>query len=188
MRANHPPGGHGHDGQGHKAPDVPAKAYVVHRSPGRVRLRVPEKRHDRSFFAELKKRLANCPSVNSVSTDPLTGSVLAHFDEEPGKDVAIMVEALEAGIGAFIDVELAPPPHHIADRARHHMSSLNDTVRDYSGGATDGSALVILALFLTCIWQIMRGQILAPAAQLLWYAMQISRAASREAQGPHHER
>lgn len=196
MAAGQPPSGP-HPPPGNK----PAKAYLVHRSPGRLRLRIPERRHNRSFFAELRKRLAECPSVNRADADPVTGSILAHFDERPGREAAILVEALEAGIGALIDVELSPPPPaHIAHRARHHFSRLNGAVRDYTGGGTDGTGLVILVLFLSSIWQIMQGQILAPAAQLLWYAMQISRATvhgvptvpdapiAPDARAPHHER
>ena len=57
-------------------------AYVVHRTANRLRLRVPARKLDHSYFQGLKARLAGFPGVRSVEANPLTGSVLVEHDAE----------------------------------------------------------------------------------------------------------
>jgi Heavy metal associated domain 2 len=58
-----------------------ARAYVAHRTPTRVRFKLPAQRNDRAFFRSLELRLSQRPGVRSVETNPATGSVLITHDE-----------------------------------------------------------------------------------------------------------
>jgi hypothetical protein len=59
-------------------PDLPS-ARIVHFTPRRLRLKVPEKRRDTGFFDYVRNRLAAWDSVERVETNPLTASILVHF-------------------------------------------------------------------------------------------------------------
>lgn len=52
--------------------------YFVHRLPRRTRLKIPHRRGDRAFFTGLRRRLAACSGVLSVSTSPDAASVVVH--------------------------------------------------------------------------------------------------------------
>lgn len=52
--------------------------YFVHCLPRRTRLKVPQRRRDHAFFAELKRRLSALSGVESVSVTPETASVVVH--------------------------------------------------------------------------------------------------------------
>jgi hypothetical protein len=55
------------------------RAVVVHHIPGRVRVKIPEKRHDTGFFSTVKALLPVIEGVEEVETNPLTASVLIKF-------------------------------------------------------------------------------------------------------------
>jgi hypothetical protein len=60
--------------------DLP-EGRVRHLSPGRLRLRIPEKRRDDAFFRTVEQRLAGWDSVDRVEVNPLTASVLVTFSD-----------------------------------------------------------------------------------------------------------
>ena len=50
-------------------------AYVEHQIPGRLRLRIPERRGDVAFFRRVVGALSKVPDVTELDGSPLTGSV-----------------------------------------------------------------------------------------------------------------
>ena len=52
------------------------EARIVHRMPGRLRIRVPSKRGDAGYFRAVKEALSAVEGVERVEVAPLTGSVL----------------------------------------------------------------------------------------------------------------
>ena len=61
-------------------PSLPA-ARISHFTARRLRIKVPEKRRNTAFFTAVAERLAAWESVESVETNPLTGSVLIHYSD-----------------------------------------------------------------------------------------------------------
>jgi hypothetical protein len=53
---------------------------VVHRTPKRLRLKVPPRRHDEAFFAGLQQELIKQRGIISVDLNSLTGSVVIVHD------------------------------------------------------------------------------------------------------------
>jgi len=51
-------------------------AFVAHRTADRLRLRVPGRRNDIGFFADLEQKLGACDGIVSAKANPLTGSVI----------------------------------------------------------------------------------------------------------------
>jgi hypothetical protein len=56
------------------------RACVVHRTPKRLRLKVPPRRHDEAFFAGLQQELIKQRGIISVDLNSLTGSVVIVHD------------------------------------------------------------------------------------------------------------
>jgi len=52
------------------------QAYIVHRTPSRLRLKFSERRHDQAFFNALQKQIRGWEGVLAVETNLLTASVL----------------------------------------------------------------------------------------------------------------
>lgn len=52
----------------------------VHAIDGRLRVRLPALRGNRRAAAELRRELRALPGVNTVTPNPLTGSVLVEYD------------------------------------------------------------------------------------------------------------
>src|SRR3954465_11472649 len=48
------------------------RAYIVHRTPSRLRFKFPERRHDQAFFSALQKQIMGWEGVLTVQTNPLT--------------------------------------------------------------------------------------------------------------------
>src|SRR5271166_3483473 len=61
-------------------PSLPA-AHISHLTARRLRIKVPEKRRNTTFFDIVADRLASWDSVDDVETNPLTASVLVYFSD-----------------------------------------------------------------------------------------------------------
>ena len=149
-----------------------AKAYAVHRLPGRVRFKIPSHRRRRHFFAELERRLRHLESVTDVKTNPATGSVLIEHKGEVG-DLAM--EAFGSDIGELVEFALSLPP--VAKRLHSEVASLDKTVQSLSGGEIDLGTLTSVGLLALGALQLWRGQP-ATAVTLGWYATELLRRSS----------
>jgi len=56
------------------------QARLVHRTTNRLRLKVPHRRHDAAFFADLRQELLRQRGIVSVQVNPLTASVVIVHD------------------------------------------------------------------------------------------------------------
>ncbi len=146
-------------------------AYVVHAIPGRVRVRVPDRKGDAAFFDSIASRLAELPLVTSVTTNPVTGSVLVRFTGD--------IEALAMRAMMLLDqvqLELSPTPAQpVLKRLRDELAGFDATVRELTGGEMDTHAMAFAGMLALSAVQLFRGNILAPAATMLWYAADLAR-------------
>src|SRR5690348_14124827 len=63
-------------------------AHVRHFATGRLRVKIPQKRHDAAYFAHVARTVSDWDSVERVEVNPLTASVLVFFKDL----VALMAE------------------------------------------------------------------------------------------------
>jgi hypothetical protein len=149
-------------------PELP-QARVCHFTTGRLRVKIPEKRRDETFFDTVKERLATWDSIEQVDVNPLTASVLVHFSDVGSlfaenalrNDLfALDYDALEAAFEAPALTEWVKQRWKDADLA----------VRRATSGAADLRSAVLVTLLVAGTYQLFRGNIAAPAATLLWYA------------------
>jgi hypothetical protein len=148
-------------------PDLPS-ARIVHFTPRRLRLKVPEKRRDASFFDFVRNRLAAWDSVERVETNPLTASILVHFSAPEG----LFLEA--AGKNDFLDIDLdaieRPAEPVVTSAAIRSYVAGDDALRSWTANAIDMRSAVFLLLFVGSVYQLLRGRLSTPAPTLLWYA------------------
>lgn len=136
-------------------PAEPPRARVVHRVPGRLRLRIEGKRGERDWFDEVATTLAMTAGVDEVATSARTSSLkLRH--SVPAEE--LFEAAATRGLFTVASQE--------GDAAEGSPAArLWNAAGGFGVKETVAAALVIAALR-----QIARGQVLPPAITLLAYA------------------
>jgi hypothetical protein len=145
-------------------------AYVSHASAGRLRIRIPSKRRNAPYFEEIEVALAEYPGVTKVTTQPLTASVLIIYDKS--FDLA-EVTALAEQAELFV---LSPKKARFAtitEVATLRLRTMDDQMRDLTGGLMDLRSLLFVMLLAMAIRQLLRGNIMAPALTLIAFALQV---------------
>lgn len=135
-------------------------ATIQHQIPGRLRLRIPARRGDVSFFHHIVQVLSKLPSIAELSAIPLTGSIIIRHS---GPAQAITAAATEQGLFEIGPEEpkKAPAP---SSRRRPHAGLRGTAATGLSG----------LALF-----QVARGRLTGNAAENFWNAYGAQRILGR---------
>jgi len=136
---------------------TPETARIVHRSTGRLRLRLPQRRHDLPFFLSLYESLRAQPEIDEVSINPATASVLIWLD--PAREDALAGALTRSGLAPLEDHQLHP--EH-AERHLFHVS------------VNDMRIVVFLIMTTLSIHQLLKGQLLAPALTMLLYVVDLA--------------
>ncbi len=152
-------------------------AHLSHQMAGRARFRLPERRGDRPFFDALARKLQACKGVNSVVTNPRTGSILI-FHNRPLE--AILDELRRSG---------GPP---LADGPGTAVSTPAVAARGNRNGGSAGGAVLRtvmngglgtlyipfgLAMLALGVSQARRGNITVPAITAFMYGTQLLQSA-----------
>lgn len=135
-------------------------ATIQHQIPGRLRLRIPARRGDVSFFHHIVQALSKLPSIAELSAIPLTGSIIIRHS---GSAQAIAAAATEQGL-----FEIGPeePKKAPAPSSRRRP--------DAGLRGTAATGLSGLALF-----QVARGRLTGNAAENFWNAYGAQRILGR---------
>jgi hypothetical protein len=132
------------------------EAAVCHMSPGRIRVRVPAMRGDDEYFRAVERDLG--ARFGAVVANSATGSILL-----TGAGVSLSdVRDIAAEHALFALAERRPTP---AD-ARTAPTVLELPAVPLTTAAVFGLLAVV---------QLLRGQVLAPATSLFWYALETLR-------------
>jgi hypothetical protein len=160
---------------------MPHLAHVVHRARGRLRLRIPVMRHHRDFFTGLSERLQALPGVAGVVANPDTAGVLILLDPGSEQDTLAAI-----GSCGFLDVvEDASVLSPALTGIRRATDRLDRALAGATAGLSDIRTLTFVLLVALALRQALRGEVLAPAASLLWYAFDLTRfARPPSAEGP----
>lgn len=145
-------------------------ARIVHRLPGRLRIRVDSQKRNGAFFSMLSNELRACPGVLDVTVSPVTASVL------------IQHTAAEAKLLRFVAARrlfnlVASNESHADIQAQMTagMRGFSRDLQSVTGDTLDLNALIVMGLAGLAIQQAINGNIMAPAVSLLWYAYNASR-------------
>jgi hypothetical protein len=141
-----------------------ATAYKVHAVSGRTRLKIPSRRGEAAYFAQVAERLTECPGVVQVRVNSRTASVLISH-QAPFDNIAAF--AAEEALFALAGESL----HQFLSRyTSENLQWLDELLGLASNGSLDLRSMLIISLVGLSLLQIARGQILLPATSLLWYA------------------
>lgn len=144
----------------------PERAQPCHVLPGRMRLRIPARRHDTAYFADVERHLSHCDGVEAIETSALTASVLIRHVCTAD---AITAYALEHGL---FTVEAG---NDAAPARRRHLATRNAAAPGTPDETAEGNGMLTASLAGLGILQSLRGQFMAPGLTLLWYAYHLWR-------------
>lgn len=146
------------------------QARICHFASGRLRVKIPEKRRDEAFFDMVRERLAAWDSVERVEVNPLTASVLVQFSDLTAlfAENALKNDLFEVDFDALEAPGETPP--QLTEQAAQAFTHVDAAVRRWTSGGADLRSAIFLVLIIGGAFQLLRGNIAAPAATLLWYA------------------
>lgn len=146
-------------------------AHICHRTPERLRVRIPSKKGDERYFSTLGQELSKLSGIDRLEANPVTGTVLLvfanHMDQE---EIAAYTEANQL----FRLNRTQPRTVAFSGRVVDSFTQLDEGVRSFTGGEIDISGLAFLGLACVGLYQISIGNFAAPAwYTAFWYAMSI---------------
>ena len=156
-------------------------AYISHRSAGRVRLRVPERKRDDWYFSSLREGLLKEEGVDDVEVNPLTGSVLV-----TGRGAEEAVSSLSSqGLVVLRQEDIQGKTTTLHEGVAEGFAGLDRQIKAFTGNAVDLSGLAFVALVAAGLYQIGKGNFAAPAwYTAFWYALGIfGKSAGQHAKG-----
>ncbi len=146
-----------------KLPD----AGITHTISGRLRLKIPSKKGDNSYFESLEQKLSGCDGVQRVKANAVTAGVLLLHDADI-KSISKFAEENRL----FMVKSLGSERTLLVDRIRNSFEDLNRRTKNLTGGELDVASTVFVSLVSLSIYQIARGNFFAPAWYTsLWYAV-----------------
>jgi hypothetical protein len=133
-------------------------ASIAHRTPGRIRLRIPSAKADSDFFDNARARLSMLPGVLEVTCNPLTGSILVLHAPDVELDLHGTSAPGDGGALPFVvEPAAAQPMAHrrqrsgkssrsdVAQALTLAVAELDDLVREATDNAVDLKVLLPLA-------------------------------------------
>lgn len=150
--------------------DLPEDTYLSHVSKGRLRFKIPSKKRDSAFFAQLQDVLSAIPGLDHVQGNPLSGSLLIHHSELPEE----MVSLVKTMAGPAPKSNSSGKPNTIYQKVTGTFHQLNRQIQGFTKGELDVPTLSFLALAAVGIYQISKKNFAAPAwYTAFWYALTI---------------
>ena len=148
---------------------LPPDAYISHATTGRFRIRVPSKKGDAAFFQSLKELGGNFPNIHEVSVNPVSGSILIKHSLDP----AIMQELARTYFPEQAK-QIDSPSSNIHRQVTETYTQVDNKIKKFTGGEMDLGTASFGALLIMGIYQISRGNLMAPAwYTAFWYALNI---------------
>lgn len=154
------------------------EAFITHFITGRVRIKIPSKKGDESFFLSMKDRFSSFPGVQKIEINPLTGSLLILHSFDPKLLDITQIKAytelnslfrLEGAASAGKEESL-----NIRKKFGETFQGFNENMKELTSGEIDLPTLAFMLLLGVGIYQIGVGNFTAPAWYVaFWYAMNI---------------
>jgi hypothetical protein len=157
-------------------------AYIKHQLPGRVRLKIPQKKGDFDYFDRIAELFSDCPGITQLQFNPPAASILICHRAET-HFLNIVEFAQTNGLFTLIEQpeEIFAIPHlPIAKLTYNGLSNIDDVLMDFSRGRLDGRTILIMALIGLAVRQITRGNIMGAASSLIWYAFRLMKEESEK--------
>jgi len=149
-------------------------AFITHATQGRVRIKIPDRKGDSTYFASLKEKLAGLselPGIQRVEANPMTGSILVlHTLDLQATDLEMVAQYSEFNQLFRLQQPPATQTPAPANKASGRVA-----------GEIDPKVLAIVGFVGIAIIQLQRGHIMMPAITALWYAYSLVKERQRDA-------
>lgn len=159
-------------------------AYIKHQLPGRVRLKIPQKKGDWGYFDRIAELFAHCPGIAQLQLNPAAASVLICHDGTKTQFGNISEFAQAQGLFRIAEQpaeETFSIPHQpIATLTSTGLNRFDESLMELSEGLLDSRSLFLLILTGLAVHQITKGNIMTPAASLLWGAIELLREENKK--------
>jgi len=154
--------------------DRPPRALLRHRTAGRFRVRIADRRKDEAYLENVREGLSRHPSVVRVETAALTGSVLVSHRGDPDE---ILDFAKSAGL-----FTVSPSAGHDPAVIRW-LDALDRFDTDFLfPRMNERPQRAATGLFMLAVLQVLRGSVIPSAPSLLGEAMALLRKARAESE------
>jgi hypothetical protein len=154
-------------------------AFIAHRTPHRLRIKIPSQKGDEDYFSQLQKYFSRQPGVERVEVNPLTGSLLILTR-------AASVNPLES-IASNHWFELRQEVANarpVSQRMLQGFRDMDAQVEKFTGGEVDIAGVAMIGLIIAGIYQVSIGNFAAPAwYTAFWYATSIAVKSDRATSG-----
>jgi hypothetical protein len=181
-----------------------AVAHIEHQLPGRVRLRVPSKRGDVSYFERAVKELSRHPAVLELAASPLTGCItLVHSDPlqaildaaanlilfemgelkpsvKAGEAKRAARLSRDAGLAGHVAAGLTGMSLFQAARGNVVGNAVENFWLSFSAQNMLGRPDLATVFAAAGVWRMLRGQLLGSALSLFFYSMVMRHVAAVE--------
>ncbi len=156
-------------------------AYVCHRTPERMRVKILSKKGDDSYFSALSPSLSELSGVTRVETNFVTGTVL--FVSETSLDQEAIAEYAE--MNKLFKLGAAPSQRGaLPGRVVKSFNLLDEKVRGLTRDEIDAPGMAFLGLLGVGLYQLSIGNFAAPAwYTAFWYATSILLKSHAESRG-----
>lgn len=142
-------------------------AYVSHRTPNRLRIKIPSKKGDSVYFTYLKNHLSVYQGIEKTEINPITGSVLVVHTLDERK---IVTHAEDNKL--FKISNLRTSSTGLSESILQTFRDLNAKITTSTKGFANIPDIIFLTLLGVGIYQISRGNFTAPAWYVaFWYAL-----------------
>jgi hypothetical protein len=160
----------------HDFPD----AFLSHKISGRARLKIPSKKGDFHYFKSLKEQLSGCSGIETVEVNPVSGSILIVHASDIEK-----IAEYARNKNIFNLKNNRPEPANLHRTVSKAFKDINGKIKGITGGDMDIAGAAFLTLLGLGIYQISRGNFIAPAwYTAFWYALSIFlMSGNKEGQG-----
>lgn len=145
-------------------------ALVSHSLPGRIRLKLAGLKQDAAGLGLVAEALRRCPSVGAVESNPTVGSLLILHTGD-WETLARWAE------GERLFRVTQRPPTSVHERLRDGVDGVTKGLSTLAGEPVDAREWLTLGLIGLAIQQAIEGNVMVPAASLLWYAFNSARMA-----------
>jgi hypothetical protein len=150
--------------------------WVVHRTTGRVRLRLPGHKGDALFFATLAESARSVPGVLGARPNPLAASLVIEHEIAERQELDHALQTL-----GFELVEGEPPAEPPLQALVGGFAEVERELRGITGNAADLRTVGFLVLATAGLVQAARGNPFSAASSLLFHAFELLRGAPRPA-------
>ncbi|WP_225071264.1 HMA2 domain-containing protein [Desulfuromonas sp. CSMB_57] len=145
----------------------------VHSTGERLRIRFPEQRGNQAFFAALRDKLADCHSISQVTVNPGTASLLVLHNG----DLSEVAEFVASEKIFCLAPQVGPKAsgvRPVTAATRQWFRHVDGQVQSLSNNSLSLPEVAFLTLIGGGLWQIARGNLVAPAwYTCFWYGLNI---------------